>query len=66
MAKINCRETNMCMFCKYWLGKKPAANLITGDVKISPGKGLCSMDNTNKNHDPDGLCYMFKKNILYC
>lgn len=64
MPKINCREMNMCMFCECWLGQRPVINLLTGDVKAKPGKGLCSLDNTNQEYNPDGLCYRFKK--IFC
>lgn len=65
MKRVNCRNTNMCMFCKYWLGKEPDVDFVTGTTKYKSTKGLCKKDSTNGMHDSDSLCYKFEKSIVY-
>ena len=40
--KINTREENYCMICKYWLGEKIKYNFITGQGNLIKTTGLCS------------------------
>ena len=32
--RVDSREDNLCVFCKYWLGKKADVSLITGKGKL--------------------------------
>ena len=32
--RVDSREDNLCVFCKYWLGKKADVSLITGKWKL--------------------------------
>lgn len=63
--RVNCRDVNMCMFCKYWLGKEPDVDYITGMTKYTVTQGLCKKDSSNSKHDSDSLCYQFEKSIVY-
>lgn len=65
MAKVNCREENMCIFCKYWLGKRPKTNFHTGETILKMENGMCSLDDTNQYHKSIELCHKFKKDIIY-
>lgn len=63
--KINCRKAKMCAFCKYWLGKEPDMNYITGECSVRADVGKCSLDETGQYHKTDDLCFRFEKNIIY-
>ena len=65
MKKINCREANMCIFCKHWLGKNPEIDYRTGECTVSPVKGKCAIDSTEKYHMAGDLCHSFDKSIIY-
>lgn len=30
---MNCRDDNMCVFCKHWIGGEPNVNYLTGDCR---------------------------------
>lgn len=63
MGKANCRDKNICIFCKMWLGTPPDTNYATGMSKFSNAKGMCKND--GEMHVPEDLCRSFTKNILY-
>ncbi len=63
--KINCRDTNMCVFCKYWLGENAKTDFRTGESTVKDGKGKCSLDSTNQYHKASDLCYQFQKKLTY-
>lgn len=63
--KLNCRKVKVCIFCKYWLGKQPDVNYRTGECKVKPDIGKCSLDKMNQDHKADGLCNRFEKDIVY-
>lgn len=63
--RANCRNENMCIFCKFWLGPDPKVNYRTGETKFDNCFGLCAKDATNNSHKPDELCYQFKKRLDY-
>ena len=65
MSKVNCREVNMCVFCKYWLGEKPETDFRTGESNVKNRKGMCSLDETNQYHKSIDLCHQFRKNLIY-
>ena len=65
MSKINCRDVSVCMLCRYWLGKKPNIDIITGKVKGYIGPGLCAKDETDGMHNADSLCHKFEKSLEY-
>lgn len=65
MGKTNCREVNMCMFCKYWLGRRPEVDSCTGNTKYKVEESLCKMDSTNGKHRSDSLCHQFEKCLMY-
>ena len=65
MKRVNCRNTNMCMFCKYWLGNSPNVDYVTGETKYTVTRGLCKKDTSNAKHDSDSLCYKFEKSLLF-
>lgn len=65
MPKVNCREANMCVFCKHWLGKKPKIDLRTGESVVKTDYGICAMDETDQSHKSTDLCRRFQKDILY-
>lgn len=65
IMKVNCRESNMCVLCKYWLGSEPEVNYITGLTKYTAEKGLCKIDESNSKHNPDDLCSQFEKQLSY-
>ena len=51
MGIANCRDDNMCMFCKYWLGKRPDTNYATGRTKYRKEQGLLEMLITAKGNN---------------
>ncbi len=63
MGRANCRNKNMCIFCKAWLGEAADTNFATGMSKYSNAKGMCRQD--GEMHSPDELCRNFEKSILY-
>ncbi len=63
MVKVNCREDNHCVFCKFWLGRPAKVNHITGASEITNDKGLCSQ--RNKYCEATEICRNFKKSLLY-
>lgn len=46
--RVDSREDNLCVFCKYWLGKKADVSLITGKGKMEVTQGLCAASGSNK------------------
>lgn len=46
--RVDSREDNLCVFCKYWLGKKADVSLITGKGKMEVTQGLCTASCSNK------------------
>ena len=65
MGTANCRDDNMCMFCKYWLGKRPDTNFATGRTNYRKDQGLCQKDSSDSKHDSTGLCHKFQKSLEY-
>ena len=63
---VDSREDNLCVFCKYWLGKKADVSLITGKGKMEVTQGLCAASGSNKQFKSNGLCYRFDRDIIYC
>lgn len=64
--KVNCREDNYCVFCKYWLGPKAKINHLTGEGELIVQEGLCSVSKESGFHNSNDLCHQFKKSIVYC
>lgn len=65
MPVVNCRNSNICILCKYWIGAEPESDYFTGMIKYQVTNGLCKIDKSGQNHMSDGLCREFEKNILY-
>lgn len=45
---MNCRDDNMCVFCKHWIGGEPNVNYLTGDCRDRIKDGLCAKDSSEK------------------
>ena len=56
---MNCRDDNMCVFCKHWIGGEPNVNYLTGDCRDRIKDGLCAKDSSEKKHRAKGVCHMF-------
>ncbi len=65
MKTVNCRNVEMCIFCKHWRGKKPQVDYRTGESQICLVKGQCVLDRTGKYYESDDLCNHFDKSIVY-
>lgn len=65
MGSANCRDDNMCMFCKYWLGKRPNTNYVTGFAQYETSQGLCQKNNSDSKHNSTDLCPKFEKALEY-
>ena len=64
--RVDSREDNLCVFCKYWLGKKADVSLITGKGKMEVTQGLCAASGSNKQIKSNSRCYRFDRDIIYC
>lgn len=62
---MNCRDTNICAFCKFWRGAPPSVDYITGESKVLSNKGLCAKDETGGVHVSTDLCPNFSKALSY-
>ena len=63
--KANCREANICAFCKHWIGSSPEVNYITGDSKVKKSSGLCAKDESDRMHNSTDLCSKFSRALSY-
>ena len=61
---MNCRDDNMCVFCKHWIGGEPNVNYLTGDCRDRIKDGLCAKDSSEK-HRAKGVCHMFSRALRY-
>ena len=59
---MNCRDDNMCVFCKHWIGGEPNVNYLTGDCRDRIKDGLCAKDSSEKKRC---VSYVFKGITLY-
>ena len=39
---MNCRDSNICAFCKHWLGEEPNVEFRTGECRVSSSKIMAS------------------------
>lgn len=62
---MNCRDDNMCVFCKHWIGGEPNVNYLTGDCRDRIKDGLCAKDSSEKKHKAKGVCHMFSRALRY-
>lgn len=60
---INCRDKNMCVLCKNWLGDESDMNYITGNTKVRKIMGLCRQD--GQEHYQSDICRYFIKSSIY-
>ena len=65
MVNMNCRNTNVCAFCKHWLGASPNVDYRTGESKVSSGKGLCAKDESGRKHTATDVCPKFSRALSY-
>ena len=65
MMYMNCRDTDICAFCKHWLGSSPNVDYRTGDCKVPKTSGLCAKDNSGKKHKSTDLCPKYSKALSY-
>lgn len=65
MPVVNCRDSNICILCKYWIGAEPESDYFTSMIKYQVTNGLCKIGKPGQNCRSDGLCRKFEKNILY-
>lgn len=63
--KVNCRDANLCVFCRHWLGETPNVDYRTGECKISNCSGLCAKDTSGEKHKSTDLCPKFSKALSY-
>lgn len=66
VMKINTREENYCILCKYWLGEKIKYNFVTGQGNLVKTTGLCSQKKDNVQYNSDSLCSAFERALRYC
>ena len=62
---MNCRDADMCVFCKYWLGDSPNVDYRTGECKVPNTSALCSKDNSGDKHKSTDLCSRYMKALSY-
>jgi len=62
---LNCRDSNICAFCKHWLGEEPNVEFRTGECRVSSSRGLCAKDTTDSKHKSTDLCHKFSRALRY-
>lgn len=63
MAKSNFKTTNMCLFCKYWIGMEGDIDYITGEVKYKNMQGICREN--ERTSRPTDICYHYLKKLEF-
>lgn len=63
MRKVNCRNTDQCLFCKYWHGSDPKMNYRTGECHYNVEIGQCLRKNASC--DSEHICGSYQKKLLY-
>lgn len=64
--KINTREDDFCIVCKYWIGKKMQQDIISGEGDLIITTGLCGKRTNNISCNSNEVCSFFERDILYC
>lgn len=62
--KINTREDDYCIVCKYWIGKKMQQDIISGEGDLIITTGLCGKRTNNISCNSNEVC-SFLKEIFY-
>lgn len=63
---MNCRDDNMCVFCKHWIGGEPNVNYLTGDCRDRIKDGLCAKDSSEKNIEQKVCVICFQGHYVIC
>lgn len=61
----NCREDNICAFCKYWLGSEPQPDYVSGECKVTAQFGHCKKDTSEGRHKTTDLCHQFSRALRF-